>query len=281
MEMRTDSPLWLNESHPNYTRWRRARELSIERGKLVQSIVRQIFKTEGIKILDLGSGEGGTSKVFSQNNFVVSFDLSLDRLQRQKDSPGFAFEMTEAKLVNGDAIQLPFLENSFDLIIIQDVIEHLNDTQFFYEEIKRILKQNGTIYLSTPNRLSLFNFISDPHFGLPIVSALKRSRIKKYFLRYFRKQDYLRNDIAQLLSLKEIKSLFDNDFKIKLNSKYVLAELLKGNKGIIWSNFHLKLISFVKSIKLDYLLKNVINDKVGIVNQYFTPTFYFLLTRKI
>ena len=279
--MRTDSPVWLDEFHPNFTRWQRARELSIERGKLVHSIINRVVKAEGLKILDLGSGEGGTTKVFLKNNFVVSFDLSYNRLQRQKNYPGFAIGMTGMKFVNGNTLHLPFLEKFFDLIIIQDVIEHLTDIQVFYEEIKRVLKQNGTIYLGTPNKLSIFNFISDPHFGLPVISILKRNTIKKYFLRYFRKKDYYRKDIAQLLSLKEITKLFGNDFKVRLNSKFVISELIKGNKGIVWSNFHLKLINLVKSIRLDYLLNKISNDKPGIVNKIFTPTFYLLLTRKI
>ena len=100
--------------------------------------------------------------------------------------------MTEQKLVNASALQLPFSNHSFDLIIIQDVIEHLTNISDFYSEVKRILKTNGMIYLSTPNKLSIFNFFNDPHFGLPIVSILKRESIKKYFLKHFRKDDYYR-----------------------------------------------------------------------------------------
>ena len=93
-------------------------------------------------------------------------------------------------IVNGSALKLPFSNHSFDLIIIQDVIEHIESTSDFYSEIKRVLKSNGAIYLSTPNKYSIFNLFSDPHFGLPLVSTLKRDSIKKYFLKYFRKDDY-------------------------------------------------------------------------------------------
>ncbi len=156
-------PAWLDESHPNFLRWKIARELSLERGKFVNSIINQQIKTKNLKVLDLGSGEGGTSKVFSENNFVVSFDLSLIRLQRQIAQCHFEgvlelrnlqpiiiqkflsdfslrFEMTKPELVNGSALQLPFSNHSFDLIIIQDVIEHLTNTSDFYSEVKRILK---------------------------------------------------------------------------------------------------------------------------------------------
>ncbi|MBE0538727.1 MAG: class I SAM-dependent methyltransferase [Ignavibacterium sp.] len=295
MEVKDNSPVWLNKSHPNFIRWKRAREIAIERGKFVRSIVNQQYPVKNLTVLDLGSGEGGTSIVISENNFVISFDISLTRLKRQFSSvipkessteesatqyrDGFlsSIEMTGTGLVNGSALQLPFTNNSFDLIIIQDVIEHLTELNDFYTEVKRVLKTNGVIYLSTPNKLSVFNLISDPHFGLPLVSILKRQSIKKYFLKHFRKTDYNRNDIAQLFSLNALLNLFKTDFKISLHTKYSVKELFNGNKGIVWSNFHLKLITFCKSLKLDSLLIKIANDKIGFINRYFTPTFYMLL----
>lgn len=313
MEVKDNSPVWLDKSHPNFIRWKRAREIAVDRGKFVRSIVTQQYPVKNLTVLDLGSGEGGTSIVFSEDNSVISFDISLTRLQRQKEdviSKEYAnkqsessichfdqrekskslieeyfsledsFEMTDKNLINGSALQLPFTNNSFDLIIIQDVIEHLTELTDFYTEVKRVLKTNGVIYLSTPNRLSVFNFISDPHFGLPVVSILKRQSIKKYFLKHFRKNDYNRNDIAQLFSLDELLSLFKTDFKISLHTKYSVREIFNGNKGIVWSNFHLNLITFCKSLKLDSLLIKIANDKIGFINKYFTPTFYFVFIKK-
>lgn len=297
MEVNPDNPAWLEKSHPNFLRWKKARELSIDRGKFVSSVIKQQLQTKNLIVLDLGSGEGGTSKVFSDGNFVVSFDLSLIRLNRQKNfvissesssekssmdnGNGFlsSFEMTGPKLVNGSALQLPFTDNSFDLIIIQDVIEHLTDVNEFYSEVKRVLKSKGTVYLSTPNKFSIFNFIADPHFGLPLVSLLNRDWIKKYFLKYFRKDDYNRTDIAQLFSLNDVTNLFKNDFEIKLHTKFSVTELFNGNKGIVWSNFHLKLIAFCKVIRFDKVIIKIANDKIGLLNQYFTPTFYIILKK--
>jgi len=297
VEVNQENPAWLDRSHPNFLRWKRARELSIERGKFVRSIINQQIRTTNLNVLDLGSGEGGTSRVFSADNFVVSLDLSLIRLQRQRidvissesssensstnDKNRFlpAVEMTKQELVNGSALKLPFANSTFDFIIIQDVIEHLTDVTDFYSEIKRILKTNGSIYLSTPNKLSIFNFFNDPHFGLPIVSILKRESIKKYFLKHFRKDDYNRTDISQLFSLNELLNLFKKDYEISLHTKYSVQELFNGNKGIVWSDFHLKLITFCKIIKLDKVLIKIANDKAEILNKYFTPTFYIVLKK--
>jgi SAM-dependent methyltransferase len=273
MEMRTNSVVWLDEFHPNFTRWQRARELSIERGKLVQSIVNQKINTCDLKILDLGSGEGGTSQVFANDNFVISLDLNLIKLKRQNANNFICCK------VNGNATCLPFSNQEFDLIIIQDVIEHIYGINEFYSEVKRVLKPNGMIYLSTPNKYSIINFLSDPHFGLPILSLFNREVIKKYFLKYFRTDDFKRNDIAQLLSLHELLILIKKDYEIFLYTKFTVQELLNGNKGIIWSNFHLKMIRFIKALKLDHLINRLSNNNFGIFNKFVTPTFYLILNK--
>ncbi len=265
---------WLNPDHPNFERWKRARDLSIERGKFVKSIIGKYLICKNLIVLDLGSGEGGTSIIFSEQNKVAGCDLNLIRLERQKDYLNDYFK------INGDALKLSFKENSFDLIILQDVIEHLPDVKLLINEVIRVLKSGGIVYISTPNKYSIFNFIADPHWGLPIVSILRREAIRKYFMKFFRKNELNRKDIPQLLSLKDIRKILGNHFEINLETKHSLEQLLNGNKGIIWSNFHLHIIRLIKIIKAEKILLLLSNNKTGFVNKYFNPTFY-LIARKI
>ncbi|MHB1688332.1 MAG: class I SAM-dependent methyltransferase [Ignavibacteriaceae bacterium] len=275
-----DSNPWLNPFHPNYERWRRSRELSEERGKLVRSILSETLTCEKLFVLDLGSGEGGTSKVFSVANNVVSLDLSLVRLKRQFPKGGIpATFQNKISRINANALALPFKEKSFDLIIIQDVIEHVANPSELILNTHLILKDGGAVYLSTPNKLSIINLLSDPHFGLPFISLLKRKNIKKYFLKYFRKKDYHRTDVAQLLSLKELRNVFYNKFGYKLFTKEVVQKLFEGNKGIVWSNFHLSIIKVLRTLKLDKTILKISGNDFRIINKYFTPTFYFVLRK--
>jgi 2-polyprenyl-3-methyl-5-hydroxy-6-metoxy-1,4-benzoquinol methylase len=264
---------WLDESHPNYERWKRAREISLERGKFVRSIVAQKIKCENLTILDLGSGQGGTAKVLSEKNTVISLDLNIVRLKSQEDFKDNILR------INGDALNVPLKTDSFDLIVLQDVIEHVNNPQSLLNSLHTLLKKNGTLYLSTPNKFSVFNIISDPHWGFPVVSLLKRENIRKYFLQVFRKSEAERNDIAELHSLEELLKLFTSKFTFTLYTNYSVEELLKGNKGIIWSDFHLTMLKLIKFVKFDQLIIGLANDKPGIINKYFTPTFYFLLEK--
>ncbi len=262
---------WMNPRHPNFERWKRARELSIERGKFVKSIIEKYIICSGLSVLDLGSGEGGTSFIFSERNNLTAYEINLSRFISQKNNNG------DFNKVNGDAVKLPFKENSFDLIIMQDVIEHLYDINDAINEIYRALKPGGFIYISTPNKYSVFNLFSDPHWGLPVISILKRKNIKKFFLKYFRRNEMNRKDIPQLFSLKDIIKHFGNYFEIKLETKHSVKQLLTGNKGIIWSDFHLGLVKSIQLLRMEKLLLLISNNKIGFINQFFNPTFYLIL----
>jgi hypothetical protein len=163
---------------------------------------------------------------------------------------------------------------------MQDVLEHINYSNDTIKKIRGLLNENGTIYLSTPNRNSIINILADPHWGLPVISLLNRKQIRKYFLKFFRKSEINRCDLAELLSLKKILELFSDKFEIKTFTTYAVRELFKGNPGIVWSRFHLKIILFAKKTGMHKIVLQIANDKPGIVNNYLTPTYYFILEKK-
>jgi SAM-dependent methyltransferase len=262
-----------NPAHPNYERWQKARDLSDDRAKFVDCVLSSELDANGLKILDVGAGEGSTSKILSKNNFVVSLEPKRERIKK--------IEKTNSlKPIIAEGLRLPFQSSSFDLIILQDVIEHLNINKEFVDDLDHLLKKNGIIYLSTPNRLSIINIISDPHWGLPFLSLFNKSQINNYFLKNFRKSDYNRNDIAELISLKDLFDLFSKNFSIKIYTRFSANYLLNGGKGLVWSKFHLLLVKAVNSLSLKKLLIRIANDKPGLLNKFFTPTFYIILKKK-
>ena len=273
MEVNQEIQREYNPAHPNYKRWQRAREISDERAKFVESILSIKVLPEGFKILDVGAGEGSTSRLLSKKNFVVSLEMKSERIKKISRTDS-------VQPIMADSLRLPFKYGSFNLIILQDVIEHLPISEGFVNDLSYLLKANGIIYISTPNRLSLLNIISDPHWGLPFLSLFKRDQIKKYFLKNFRKSDYRRNDIAELFSLKELFDLFNEKFSLTICTKYSVEYLLNGGKGLVWSNFHLRLVKIVNLLGLKRILIGIANDKPGMINKFFTPTFYIILTKE-
>lgn len=67
----------------------------------------------------------------------------------------------------GSAVDIPFDNTYFDTIVSFDVIEHIpiNSEQKMFKEVARVLKKNGSFYLTTPNN-SFFSKLFDPAFFL-------------------------------------------------------------------------------------------------------------------
>ncbi len=104
-----------------------------------------------IKILDIGSGDGALYYLLNQeyntNNFelygVDSSEIALNMAEEK--NPRAHFEIS-------DAYNLPFDDNTFDLIISSDVIEHLLYPAKMLTEMKRVGKLGSHVLIGTPIR---------------------------------------------------------------------------------------------------------------------------------
>lgn len=65
------------------------------------------------------------------------------------------------KLVCADSQRLPFRGNSFDAIAMVEVLEHLEDSSIALADCYHVLKDKGTIILSTPNVFGLWSILTD------------------------------------------------------------------------------------------------------------------------
>lgn len=98
-------------------------------------------------VLDLGCGDGDYSKSLKDLGFTVTAsDIDIARF-RHKDKIDFRYcDITK---------EMPFADNTFDYVLLMEVIEHLRNPYAVLSEINRILKKSGSLIISTPNILSL------------------------------------------------------------------------------------------------------------------------------
>jgi 2-polyprenyl-3-methyl-5-hydroxy-6-metoxy-1,4-benzoquinol methylase len=82
-----------------------------------------------------------------------AFDVSELSLAKAR-AKGFAGFYWDA-----DGGRCPMPDNTYDVLIAGEIIEHLVDTDHFVEETQRVLKSGGYLILSTPNLASWFNRI--------------------------------------------------------------------------------------------------------------------------
>jgi SAM-dependent methyltransferase len=100
-------------------------------------------KAGKIKILDAGCGPGNLASKLLPWGEVVGADASADALEFCKQKHFIDVKQITTK-------QLPFPDNSFDLIFAIEVIEHIEDDIFAMQELKRVLKPNGYLIVTVP-----------------------------------------------------------------------------------------------------------------------------------
>lgn len=117
-------------------------------------------KSSDIDILDLGCGSGEvTNVVLLKNPFISKLRLNITGLDISNSTVQAYIENTGQNAVVGNVGNLPFLNDSFDIVILDDVIEHLEDTDACIAELHRVLRPHGILLLSTPNLAAWFNRI--------------------------------------------------------------------------------------------------------------------------
>lgn len=121
--------------------------------------IQQLELKDGEKVLDLGCGDGYYSYLLSQ----LSLNLKITGIDSHQEAIETARTQAPSKKITfiiGDAEKLPFPKNSFDKIIMSEVIEHVNDDMKVLKEARRVLKKDGILVLTTPNKN--YSFLWDP-----------------------------------------------------------------------------------------------------------------------
>jgi dolichol-phosphate mannosyltransferase len=120
-------------------------------------------------ILDAGCGSSLT--VQSLNN-VVGMDLNEGKLRflRRYGMP----------LVRGSAFALPFLDQSFDCLVSQEVIEHLPYDEVIFQEMRRVLRPGGRLIIGTPDYDKWLWRTIEPIYGFLMPGGYKDEHITHY-----------------------------------------------------------------------------------------------------
>jgi SAM-dependent methyltransferase len=98
----------------------------------------------GARILEVGGGQGGLTKLLYPSAEVTNLDMDA----RFAGAP--ANRLAGVRFVCGDATHLPFDDASFDTVTMFDVIEHVPDDAQAMREAWRVLRAGGALLVSTP-----------------------------------------------------------------------------------------------------------------------------------
>lgn len=106
--------------------------------------------------LDIGSGRGNSLELFIDSETAwVAIDYSLQMIRRCRP------QFQEVRFILGDAREMPFKSESFDLVLSVGVSEYLEDPDQFLREIWKLLKPGSFVILTLtpPNFLNFFRWM--------------------------------------------------------------------------------------------------------------------------
>jgi SAM-dependent methyltransferase len=149
--------------HPSYV-WRFGQDRRL-------ALVRRFAHLDGKRILDVGCGLGTyVKKLQAFSDKVYGVDIDPDKVARAQG------EMENIHLAPAE--DLPFPASHFDVVLLHEVLEHVDDDRRAVLEAYRVARVGGCLVVFVPNRLYPFEthgvyWRGDYHFGnIPLVNYL-------------------------------------------------------------------------------------------------------------
>ncbi|MDC3062411.1 class I SAM-dependent methyltransferase [Candidatus Pelagibacter sp.] len=135
-----------------------------------------------IKILDWGCGNGNLVKFLNDHGYdCYGLEIvSNKKIKSQLDSNNDKNLIDKIFFISDDNIT-KFQSNYFDIVITNQVIEHMSNKNGFIEELKRILRIGGFSYNILPAK---FRFI-EVHLKMPFVHWFPKNVYRKYMILFF------------------------------------------------------------------------------------------------
>ena len=173
---------WQSE---NFDRWKDLYVSEYARGRYVLDTLTAYvpaFNIAGTRVLDIGCGDAGVVIYLAERGAtaagIEANEKSLARARVRAEEHGVEVDLNGAR-----AEGLPFPDGSFDLVILDNVLEHVDDRARTLEEIHRVLAPGGILYLVTPKPFAIYSLWRDPHYDLAGLVLMPRRLQIFYFER--------------------------------------------------------------------------------------------------
>ena len=130
--------------------------LNVDRIKIFVDMVNSMGGT-GLRILDVGCGDGVISEpLIKMGNFIAGVELPTVATLSHK--------CNASSIMAGDGETLAFTQETFDLVIASEVLEHLWAPESFINEANRVLKPHGYLIIETPEGKAGLNYDSHRNY---------------------------------------------------------------------------------------------------------------------
>jgi SAM-dependent methyltransferase len=121
---------------------------------LVPFIDKSIHIQPGLKVLEVGTGEGGVLKPFIDRGcYVVGVDLNEDRIELANQFLATDVVDNKALFITKNILDEDFVETYnqyFDIIILKDAIEHIPSQETFIPHLFKLVAKGGIVFFGFP-----------------------------------------------------------------------------------------------------------------------------------
>ncbi len=139
-----------NEGKKTYAQWQYEKGIDTIKFYLKHTTVDEMFKDR--EVLDIGCGAGGKTIFYASKGVkrIVGVEI-LEKYRKEAEQLAKEYKLEDKfEFVCADASKTPFEDETFDTIIMNDAMEHVDEPEKVLEECYRILKKNGKLYLNFP-----------------------------------------------------------------------------------------------------------------------------------
>ena len=142
-------------------------------------VVHQI-DLKGKTVLDIASGEGYGSNIIAKHaSKVIGVDISFEAIEHAKNK----YKANYLEFVQGSVVEIPMEESSVDVVVSFETLEHHDKHDEMIIEIKRVLKVDGILIISSPDKYyysELPNTLNKYH-----IKELYNEQFKQLLNKYF------------------------------------------------------------------------------------------------
>jgi ubiquinone/menaquinone biosynthesis C-methylase UbiE len=132
--------------------------------KLRVILIEDLLPPTPNRLLVIGCGNKEDQTLLVKNDGALGFDLSIEALRSHQ---------SKDRLFAADILSIPLVDNSFDVAVCSEVLEHVPLIRPSVKEMARVIKPGGILIVTTPNWNSLFGlfrFIAENVFSRQVTS---------------------------------------------------------------------------------------------------------------